>query len=257
MAPKAELAKLVRSKRPTLMTFVAWRRGVERWAKMAGGADMTMDRLRPAEVAEAAWHFLDATLLEELRLEDRLEVTWERLLGHLREALGLTLRDLKAALYDEGQADAETTSAYAARFEATRREVRMSEESAKDVLVRGLSDGGHRFLTRRLEIAHGLCENVPLDDTLEGISYQEILRVLRARDYGGRPTRRQVPAIHLTQVDALEAIEEEPVRGGKEVQGSRDRRQRGKGPGVLSLGTVPGVYYAAAGSSVAPAQPSE
>jgi hypothetical protein len=114
---------------------------------------------------------LDATLLEELRLEDRLEVPWERLLGHLREALGLTLRDLRAALYDEGQTDGETTAAYAARFEATRREVKMSEEVAKDVLVRGLDDGGHQFLTRRLEISHGLCENVPLDDTLEDISY--------------------------------------------------------------------------------------
>jgi len=61
----------------------------------------------------------------------------------------------------------------------------------------------------------------------------------------------------MTQVDALGAIEEDPVEGGQEAQGSRDQKQRGKGPGVLSLGTIPGVYYAAAGSSVAPAQPSE
>ena len=54
--------------------------------------------------------------------------------------------------------------------------------AAKDVLVRGLNDGGHRFLTRCLEITHGLCEDVPLDDTLDEISYQEIMWVLRARD---------------------------------------------------------------------------
>ena len=62
MAPKADMIKLARTKKPTLMSFLAWRRGVERWAQMAGGPEMTMHCLTPRELAGAAWHFLDATL---------------------------------------------------------------------------------------------------------------------------------------------------------------------------------------------------
>ncbi|HLP29872.1 MAG TPA: hypothetical protein VK150_00835 [Geothrix sp.] len=73
LAARAELTKLGRQKRPSFMTFLDWRRRVERWARMAGGGEMTMDSLTPRDIADAAWHILDPALLEELRARRRLE----------------------------------------------------------------------------------------------------------------------------------------------------------------------------------------
>ena len=102
------------------MSFIDWREGVERWARLVGG-DMT--KLSPKEIADAAPHFLGEDILGAMRAEGHLELCWETLLDYLRGHLGLSLVALQAALHQEEQEDSESVATYATRFDLLRREM--------------------------------------------------------------------------------------------------------------------------------------
>ena len=73
----------------------------------------------------------------------------------------------------------------------------MSGEAVKMVLVRGLSDGGTRFLAHRLETAFGFSEDVPVDELLEDVCYEDIFKILKAPEWVSKAPKKDRPSISL------------------------------------------------------------
>jgi hypothetical protein len=81
-----------------------------------------MSELTPGQVQDAAPHFLEATVLEELRAFDRLRVDWPVLQQHLKRMYGLTAPQLRERLHTAAQQRGESISRFAVRFETLRLE---------------------------------------------------------------------------------------------------------------------------------------
>jgi hypothetical protein len=80
---------------------------------------------------------------------------------------------------------------YAARFEAVRVEVGMTQEEAKDILIRGLSDAGLVTLNRRMDGTRARVPGdrtpAPVDEVTARVSYDEILDLLSMGESFRRP----------------------------------------------------------------------
>ena len=65
------------------------------------------------------------------------------------------------------------------------------------ILVKGLSDGGLRFFAWHMEITYGLSEDMPVDELLDEVDYDEIIRILRAPEWVQRAAKKDRPTILL------------------------------------------------------------
>ena len=140
---------------------------------------------------------MDDDLLVALKANDHLKLKWDKLLSYVRAHLGLTRADLSTALYQEGQAEGESVATYVTRFDLIRRELKMSGEAARTLLLKGLNDGGARFFARRVENAMGLCADEPVEDAIEEVSYEEIYKLLKAPEWYSRPPKKDKHSISM------------------------------------------------------------